>query len=128
MLNLFPVQFLAPLAYTMLRVCVGFIFLRLGVKRVRNRATISVPFSHTPSFILLSIGIVEIGTGIFFLIGAYTQIAALVALALLAIQLLWPVRFGHSHAGSRMFLVLLFVTSLSLFITGAGAFGFDLPI
>jgi uncharacterized membrane protein YphA (DoxX/SURF4 family) len=105
-------------------------FMRLGALRIRHRrsAKEGVIASGTTSFVSFCFGILEIGTGILFLFGAYTQIAALCAFVLIAIQMLWPHRFAQEFTYRRMFLGLLFMASLSLFITGAGVFGFDLPI
>ncbi len=131
MLNVFPIQFLAPLAYTLLRVCVGLILIYLGARRVKHRSPLSLVISETSTFhpvILLLFGIVEIFAGTLLFLGFYTQIVALIGMALSLMQILSPVRFSQSSTLPRIFFLLLFFVSLSLFITGAGSFAFDLPI
>ncbi len=132
MLNPFPIQFLAPLAYFLLRVCVGFILIRLGKTNIKLRVptstisdTHSIPF---PSVVFLTLGVIEIAIGILCIIGFSTQIAALCALIISLLHILKPQKLMHDRTPSRIFFVLLFITSLSLFITGAGAFAIDLPI
>ncbi len=131
MLNLFPIQFLAPLAYTLLRVCVGALLIRLGFIRIRHRTPSSLVVAPKVSFppsVLLIVGLLEIVAGAFFFVGLYTQVVALVTLLFSAMHLVFPKRLRGQGIPSRIFFVLLFFVSLSLFITGAGAFAFDLPI
>lgn len=84
-----------------------------------------VPFS---SFFIWYVVVVEMVVGVLFVLGLYTQIAAL--LAMLFVLKLHVMRRQLSHplllSGTLRF--LLFFCALSLFITGAGAFAFDLPI
>lgn len=124
MLNPFPIQFLAPFAYAILRVCVGFIFISLASRRIKSRNP-SIRFFANIS---VYTAILELILGVFFIAGAYTQISALVAIALSISHILAPKKFGYTGAPSRIFFVLLLFVSLSIFITGAGVFAFDLPI
>jgi len=132
MLNLFPIQFLAPLAYMLLRLCVGLILVRLGITHIHNRrpatTLIVEKTASVPPFIFLCIGLLEIIAGVLIFLGLYTQLGALIVLALSAMQLAFSKRLFTNKTPSRVFYVLLFFVSLSLFITGAGAFAFDLPI
>ena len=132
MLNVFPIQFLAPLAYTLLRVCAGVLLIRLGILRIKYRAPattlVVTETSSASSFILLVVGLLEIVTGILLFIGLYTQIAALMSLFFSFLHVLFPKQLSGKGIPSRVFFVLLFFVSLSLLITGAGAFAFDLPI
>lgn len=132
MLNLFPIQFLAPLAYTLLRLCVGFLLVRLGTMHIRNRrpaTTLGIEKSLVLSPVtLLCVGLLEIIAGVLIFLGLYTQLGALLALLLIAIQIVFSRRFPTEKTPSQMFFALLFCVALSLFITGAGAFAFDLPI
>lgn len=132
MLNIFPIQFLAPLAYFLLRVCVGFIMIRLGIRHARNHTDIaqnfSFPFFPFPRFSIICMSIVELCMGTLFILGLYTQIAALITVLLSFKIIMFSRYFTHPLIPSRMFYTLLFFASLSLFITGAGVFAFDLPI
>ncbi len=132
MLNPFPIQFLAPLAYMLLRFCIGVILIRFGTTRIKNRnptMTLGVPHSESSaSFALLCIGLLETTSGILLILGLYTQFASLVALILSGAQILFSKRFITNDTPPRIFFFLLFFASLSLFITGAGAFAIDLPV
>ncbi len=119
MLNVFPIQFLAPLAYLILRVILGIVFLRMAKFQLQkdesgSRSWLSGFFSSV--------------VGIIFILGFYTQIAALLGI-LSAIAS----RFSYFKARGFSYLeptaaLLVGAISLSLFITGGGPFGFDLPI
>lgn len=132
MLNIFPVQFLAPIAYALLRICVGLIFIYLGRSHIRGRHMLknvfTLPILPYGMFFTWYISIAEIIIGILFVLGLFTQIAALLAILYTFKLLILRKRFVHPLIPKGAFLVLLFVASFSLFITGAGIFAFDLPI
>ncbi len=69
----------------------------------------------------------EVVIGGMLIIGAYTQIAALGAMAL-SIKLLISRGPLPSALPPKLFYCLLLGISISLFITGAGLFAVDLPI
>jgi uncharacterized membrane protein YphA (DoxX/SURF4 family) len=119
MLSLFPIQFLAPLAYFLLRVCAGLIFVRFGFNHFR--------FARTRRFFFI-IGSVELALGLFLLLGLYAQFAALFGAVLSLIQTKFFLPFSYPEYPQRLVFVLLFVISLSLVITGAGVFAVDLPL
>lgn len=116
MLNPFPIQFLAPLTYFLLRVTLGALCIRIGLRMVRNTEA-----SRKRKFL----GTLFIGAGVFLVMGLYTQIAALVTLVF---SLVGFFRKGTVRELTRTSLALMAVIAFSLFITGAGPFGFDLPI
>lgn len=116
MLNPFPIQFLAPLAFFLLRVTLGILCVRLGLRMLRAE--------HT-SVKRRLLGTLFLGTGSFLVLGLYTQIAALGAILLSIVGL---ARKGVLPGLTRTSLFLMIAISLSLFITGGGPFGFDLPI
>ncbi len=124
MLILFPIQFLTPLAHTVLRLCVGLIFVNFGIRNIVHHR-VSRGFTY---YTYVGIGLGEIVIGGFFIVGAYTQLAALCAVLFSGLQIIKGRHTGSPDSLHRMFFILLFFASLSLFITGAGAFGFDLPI
>lgn len=125
--NYFPILFLAPLAYFLLRICVAIILFYLGRSNItyRKSTASSTRFSQTT---LATLGILEIVIGIFFFIGFSTQIVALILMSITFIHLVYPRILSHSKTPSRIFFILLFFVSVSLFITGAGPFAYDLPI
>ena len=130
MLNPFPIQFLSMLAYTILRVCVGAILIHLGIKHNVRRHDIkhSLPLPNFSVFVALTLSLVELVTGVMLIAGYYTQYAALAVMGMSAVILLFYRQFASPLIPNKTFYLLLFGAALSLFITGAGAFAFDLPI
>ena len=132
MLNIFPVQFLAPLAYMILRVVLGLIFIHFGRSHIKNRELTRDLFIYKQlpfrKFFTWYVAIIEIVVGLLFILGLFTQIAALVAMIYSFKFIVLHKHMPGSFLSSRIMYVLIFFTSLSLFITGAGAFAFDLPI
>ncbi len=116
MLNPFPIQFLAPLAYFLIRVILGFVCIRTGTLLLRG-------VGHSPKRKL--VGSFFIGTGTAFIFGVSTQIVSLLTLFVVMIG---GVRKSGIPYLSRTSLLLMATLSISLFITGAGPFAFDLPI
>jgi uncharacterized membrane protein YphA (DoxX/SURF4 family) len=132
MLNLFPIQFLAPVAYMILRVCVGLIFIYYGRLHIKHRVVLKdallLPRLPWGGFWVWYLALIEIIVGLLFVFGLYTQIAALLAMIFVLKLFFLRNYFLHPHLPNWMIRVLLFFASLSLFITGAGIFAFDLPI
>lgn len=132
MLNPFPIQFLSLFAYFILRVVIGLFFLILGHCHFKQRDSLSsaltlkiFPFGKIITLILI---LTEIIIGFLFILGLYTQIAALITLIMSFKMMLFRNKFNHPALPTRLTYLLLFAISFSLFITGAGVFAFDLPI
>lgn len=119
MLNPFPIQFLAPLAYCILRVALGILLIRFG-----NRLLQKEPRSVFPTLL----GWVEILMGALFIVGFYTQIVALFTIVLSIPVLVKSNTLLHAFPINRATVFLICMIAFSLFITGAGAFAIDLPI
>lgn len=114
MLSLFPeLLFLAPLAAFIMRVAAGTF---LGF--VAYRHVIS------PHFPMRTLGVIEGVVAVLLVAGGYTQAAALVGVLVFAIPLFAPTY----RVLPRSTLALLILMTLSLIITGAGPFAFDLPL
>lgn len=132
MLSIFSTQFLALFAYTILRVVVGVVLIYLGLSHVRRRAELAPRFSFSffpfGTFFAWYLAVVELVAGTLFILGLYTQIGALLSFLLSLKFIMMHKKFGGTHVPGRLFYVLLLGASLSLFITGAGFFAFDLPI
>lgn len=132
MLNPFPIQFLALLAYLILRVVIGAALLYFGIRHGRQREAfaqgLGLPHTQTGIFFVVLIALFECVVGLMFILGYYTQIAALATLLMSATLITLRKQFTTPLLESRMFYVLLGGAALSLFITGAGALAFDLPI
>lgn len=132
MLNPFPIQFLALLAHLLLRVIAGAVLLILGVRHFRKRESLYpvltlplFPFGKiTTTFFIFY----ELLIGTLFILGLQTQIAALLLMAMSVKMFFLRKHFSHPAVPGRLFYLLLFAISCSLFITGAGALAFDLPL
>lgn len=116
MLNPFPIQFLAPLTYLLLRVVLGILCIRVGILLLRGTAS-------SPKQTILGTLLITTGTALVF--GMYTQYAALTTLFISALSTLRAHTIPYL---TRTSLILMAAISLTLFITGAGPFAFDLPI
>jgi uncharacterized membrane protein YphA (DoxX/SURF4 family) len=132
MLNPFPIQWLALLAYFLLRVCVGIVLLYLGKKHIQHYKelveTTTWPLFKQSHFPIVMFIMSEIIIGIMLFIGALTQYAALFLIILSTKMLVWRNRFAHTSIPQRVTYILLVGIGFSLLITGAGAFAVDLPI
>ncbi len=134
MLNTFPTllsySLLAPF---LLRVVLGFIFLDLGslkVGREKPRWIASFEALHLrPAAPLVAIlGTIEMLGGIALLVGVYTQIAALVFAIITGIECYLEWKDSTIIKRNMVFYLLLFVIALSLILTGAGAYAYDIPL
>ena len=132
MLNPFPIQFLALFAYFILRIFIGTVLLLLGFEHWRQRKAL-YPVLVVPIFPFGKIGttiliLSEITIGTMYILGFYTQIAALFTILLSIKMLILRNRFIHPSLPSKLVYFLFLGIGCSLFITGAGILAFDLPI
>jgi uncharacterized membrane protein YphA (DoxX/SURF4 family) len=67
-----------------------------------------------------------VAAGLFF--GYYTQIAALVGALTALKQIVWRGKYPSFFWLTRSAAFLLLIICLSLLLTGAGAFAFDIPL
>jgi uncharacterized membrane protein YphA (DoxX/SURF4 family) len=132
MLNLFPIQWLALFAYFILRIWVGGILVYLGLhhaKAYRELVTTTTwPLLPRHPLPIIIITASELTLGIILLLGIYTQLIVFGIFMLGLKMLIWRRRFTHPSIPDPWFYFLLLGCCLSLFITGAGAIAFDLPI
>lgn len=132
MLNPFPIQWLALLAYFILRAIVGSALIWLGLRHFQERNPIAtatnLPLFPFPKTAVILLALTELIAGSLLLLGFYTQIGALILVVLSLKMLVWNSCFSHPAIPSRLTYLLLLGCGLSLFITGGGAFAFDLPI
>lgn len=123
--------FLSPLAVTLLRIACAYAFLYLASNLVQNRREIArtrFPIvGHPPLWMIWIAAAASLLIGVMLAIGLYTQVAAILGALFLLKHMLWS-RWGLPITPfSRGTLALLLVICVSLVITGAGAFAFDLP-
>jgi uncharacterized membrane protein YphA (DoxX/SURF4 family) len=134
--NPFPTMFLALIAHAVLRVIFGLILITLGYRHLTgqramltNAIAVCTPrLSGMASGFAIYFGVVELVLGAMFVMGAYTQIAALATVAYALKMLFFRKHFAPPVVPSPSFYFLAIGVSLSLFITGAGVFAFDIPL
>ncbi len=134
MLNPFPdlltYSLLAPL---ILRLVVGLIFIDLGVLKLKSekgRWLASFEAMHLrPADLFVNLyAFLQIAGGILLIIGLWTQVAALMFVIFTGIELYIEMSAREVLKRDMVFYLLLFIISLSLLFTGAGAFAFDIPL
>lgn len=133
MLTLFPqLLFLTPLAVALLRVVLGiFVFLIAWQTATRRMemAQVRLPLiGRAPAWLIWIAACGFAVVGGLLIIGAWTQIAALLAaLGSLKLAILSRIYPPYATLSTSTYL-LLFVISIALVVTGAGIFAFDLPL
>ncbi|MBX4200118.1 DoxX family protein [Candidatus Parcubacteria bacterium] len=134
MLNTFPslltYSLLAPF---ILRLTIGFIFVDLGIlkfksERARTIESLRALGLPSPENLALIYGAVQFIGGVMLIIGLYTQIAALVFVILGALE--FYIEWTEREVLKRdiVFYLLMLAIALSILITGAGRFAFDIPL
>lgn len=134
MLNTFP----SLLTYSLLgpfilRVLLGLIFLDLGILKMgkeKPRWIASFEALHLrPAEALVALfGGIEIVGGLALLVGIYTQVAALVFVFFTGAELYLEWKDSAFIKRNFVFYLLLLAIALSLLVTGAGAYSFDIPL
>ena len=134
MLNPFP----ELLAYSMLapfflRVILGLIFLDLGILKFREeksrwRASFETLGLRPTTFFVPLYGLIQVVGGLLLIAGLWTQVAALAFVISTGIELYieWSAREVLKR--DMVFYILIFVISLSLLLSGAGAYAIDIPL
>ena len=134
MLNPFPdlltYSLLAPF---ILRLVAGLIFVDLGVflfKNEKERWIISLSALKVPNPKIAAkiLGCVEIIGGVMLIVGFYTQVAALVLALLTFAEAYVEYKDPGILKRNLVFYVMLLAIMLSLLLSGAGAYAFDLPL
>lgn len=134
MLNPFPeLLTYGLLSPFILRVVVGFIFVNLGLLAFKGEkerwivslATLNIP---NPKIAVKIFGAIEFVGGVMFLLGYYTQIAALVLALLTFAEAYVEYKDPTILKRNFVFYVLILAITLSLLFSGAGAFAIDIPL
>ncbi|NLE07248.1 MAG: DoxX family protein [Parcubacteria group bacterium] len=134
MLNPFPdlltYSLLAPF---ILRIVAGFIFINLGFLAFKHEkdhwlSSFSALKIPKPEIALKILGGIEIVGGVMFLLGFYTQIAALVLALLTFAETYIEYKEPDLLKRNLVFYVMLLAIVVSLLFSGAGAFALDLPL
>jgi len=145
MLNPFPeVLFLGSFYVPfILRIALGLFFLWLGIAcTLKHRDRIASAFETRPpgptfvhSFfpriatpVVWMLALIEITVGIGILIGFLTQVAALLAVIIVLKLMYFGRHYPYLAPGGISTYLFAITISLALFISGAGAFAFDIPL
>jgi hypothetical protein len=131
MLAPFPLFYLSAFAPTILRILVGLTLLWVAYAQIARRKEIShtgFPFIGRPHPLLVIISGVIIGLDALALIVGYgTQYAALLGMALSIKHAIYAKKYPRAIPLCRLEYIYIFVILVTLFITGAGLFAFDIP-
>ena len=132
--NLFPELFTFSLiAPFILRIVIGFIFLnlgslKLGKERAGWKASLNILHIKPAGFFTGLLGIIEIIGGLLLIIGAYTQLVALILAVIAISETLIEYEEESILKRDMVFYLLLAAICVSLLLTGAGLFAIDIPI
>tara|TARA_Y100000031_G_C7858068_1_gene220636 strand:- start:141 stop:494 length:354 start_codon:yes stop_codon:yes gene_type:complete len=117
MVNIFPdLLAFSLLAPFIIRLFIGFYFITWGWSAMRQNDIEQQGGKRLKQ----GLGFIGFASGLFVLAGAFTQVAVLVLLGLLVYLL--------KTSRNRLSYILLFGMALSLLLSGAGIFAFDLPL
>lgn len=122
MLSLFPeLLFLSPLAALVIRLTVATLCAIALYRQYRRRSLIS------PTLFAISVPVHAL-LALFLAIGLYTQAAALVAAISAFVGLLPIAAVRPMVTFPKSTIILFIIMALSLVVTGAGPYAFDLPL
>lgn len=127
MLNPFPeLLTYGLLAPFLIRLFLGVVLVLMAVRHIAPKNAASAEEASGSRGMRTVLGVVEGAVGLALIVGFYTQVAAIVAALLAASYLASPKLRAMSteHVGLKALLVM----ALSLLLTGAGAFAFDIPL
>jgi uncharacterized membrane protein YphA (DoxX/SURF4 family) len=117
MLNPFPdLLIYSTMAPFILRMVLGFIYLDIGVLNLKKPGNMKL------------LGIVEVLGAVMLFLGFYTQIAAIVFIVIAGTSLYIEYKDATVLRRDIGFYLLLLAISVSLLLSGAGAYAKDLPL
>jgi uncharacterized membrane protein YphA (DoxX/SURF4 family) len=134
MLNPFPELLMySLLGPFILRVILGLIFIDLGLLKFRGEKerwlTSFNALGLRPADLFLPLyALLQIAGGLLLLVGLWTQVAALAFVIFSGIELYIEWKARDILKRDIVFYLLVFVISLSLLLTGAGAYAIDIPL
>jgi len=134
MLNTFP-QLLTYgfFAATLLRIVVGLSILYISYVQFKRRKAIieevrqNIGWRIDQTLIIIA-ALIVFAVGLAITLGWHTQIAAIIAIVFMLKQMVIAKRYPAAAPLCRLDYFYLIVILLTLLVTGAGAFAFDLPL
>lgn len=134
MLNPFPELLMySALGPLILRLVLGLLFIDLGVLKLRGEkegwlsAFEALGLRPTTFFVPFYAALQIVG-GFFLIIGLWTQVVALAFVIFSGLELYIEWKAREVLKRDLVFYLLVFAVSLSLLLTGAGAFAVDIPL
>ena len=125
-------MWLSLLAYFILRLVIGITLITLGYKHVHKQQELAAAFKNfiniAPNTMAALFIFGELALAGFIVIGYGTQYACIAGSLMCVKLLIIRCRIHTSLLPSRLFYFLFLGAFASLFITGAGAFAYDLPL
>jgi uncharacterized membrane protein YphA (DoxX/SURF4 family) len=134
MLNPFPsLLTYATLAPFILRLVLAFICLDLGLlkfgkEKARWIASFEALHLKPADFWVKVIGLINIVGAVMLFVGLYTQIAALAFVILFGLEFYIEYKDGSILRRDLTFYLLVLAIAVSLLLSGAGAYAFDIPL
>lgn len=116
-----------------LRIVIGFVTINLGLLKLGKekkdwQKLFEVINFHPSTYFVKSLALIEIIGGLMLLIGAYTQIFAIIFSIIFFCEMILEYKEESLENRNLPFYILIFVISLSLIFSGAGSFALDLPL
>lgn len=134
MLNTFPGLLTFGLfAPTIIRIVAGILFARFGwLKLSRDKQSKIIFFKaiglKPAVFWLWFVASIEMIVGTMIAVGFLTQIASIIAGFVMFVSIIIKISKPKALPNSLDFYILFFIVFISLIISGAGFFAFDLPL
>jgi len=127
MMSLFPAlfSFTLPVIF-ILRITVGIFFLMFGM-RLLQAARVAYAHGVFVGIVGYLYGLTKLTVGLLLLMGAYTQLAAILGM-FLAILTFLQESSTRTNSSAQQVQILLFVICLSLLFLGPGMLSFDIPL
>jgi putative oxidoreductase len=132
--NLFPDLFsYSLLAPFILRLVLGFIvlnlgYLKLGKERVGWISSLNILNIRPAGFFAGLLGIIEVVGGLLLIVGAYTQLTALILAVIFLSEMFIEYEEESILKRDFVFYLLLAAICVSLLLTGAGLWAVDVPL
>ena len=132
--NIFPDLFTYSLiAPFILRVALGFIFLNLGILKLKKEklgwiSSLNILGIKPAGFFVVILGLVELAGGLLLIAGAYTQAIALILGVISICEMLIEYKEESILKRDFVFYLLLSAICISLLLTGAGLYAIDIPL
>jgi uncharacterized membrane protein YphA (DoxX/SURF4 family) len=126
MQNLFPIQWLALVAYFILRLGIGILLIHYARRHLQSKQLFKT--AGWPTYTFWGLVTAEVIAGILFIFGFLTQAAAILCITIGAGLITISQHRYHSELPPKPVLFLMIIIGMTLFITGAGVAAVDLPI